>query len=184
MHFLISLNSFSETSCKVCDGDFRKDMVVPIPDVLGLTCEGIIVDAETTAETSDICAGLQYAEALCCPSAATTCSICKRTKLFSDVEVVDENGATWTCGQVAYDAAQYEPTSEDCASRHNYEEYCCPDVFIPSAPSSSDPPIGFPTPQPTYFVSRYVIILLRNSLFETSTTLSVPLPFLPSLNSR
>ena len=125
-------------------------MVVPIPDVLGLTCEGIIVDAETTAETSDICASLQYAEALCCPSAASTCSICKGTKLFADVEVVDENGATWTCGQLAYDAARYEPTSADCASHHDYEEFCCPDVYI-STPSTSSP---------TSSVSRYVFTFL------------------------
>ena len=144
----------SESSCTVCDGDFREDIVVPIPDVLGLTCEGIIVDAETTAETSDICASLQYAEALCCPSAASTCSICKGTKLLADVEVVYESGGTWTCRQVAYDAAQYEATSADCASHHDYEEYCCPDVFVPSKPSTSNPPIGFPTSQPTNFVSR------------------------------
>ena len=139
----------SESSCTVCDGDFREDIVVPMRDVSGLTCEDVVLD-----ETSVDCGSRQYAEALCCPSVASTCSICKGTKLLADVEVVYESGGTWTCRQVAYDAAQYEATWADCASHHDYEEYCCPDVFVPSKPSTSNPPIGFPTSQPTNFVSR------------------------------
>ena len=135
----------SESSCKVCDGDFRKDMVVPMRDLSGLTCEDVVLD-----ENSVDCGSRQYAEALCCPSAASTCSICKGTKLFADVEVVDSNGATWTCAHVAYDAAEYEATSADCASHHDYEEYCCPDVYI-STPS---------TTSPTYSGSRYVLTVV------------------------
>ena len=143
----------SEASCVVCDGDFRPDMLVPFESIDGVTCEDIVF------ETSVDCFNRQYAEALCCPSAASTCSICKGTQLSADVEVTDSDGATWTCREVAYYAANREATSADCSSYHSYEEYCCPDVFVPSVPSTSSPPVGFPTPPPTYLLLRYVFTL-------------------------
>ena len=145
--FSLSYACFSGSSCEVCDGDFRPDILVPFENLDGATCEDVVL------ETSIDCFSRQYAEALCCPSAASTCSICKGTKLLADVEVVDSNGATWTCVETAYNAASFEATSEDCTMWLAYEEYCCPDVFIPTT-SSTSPPIDFSTPQSTYSFSR------------------------------
>jgi hypothetical protein len=129
----------SGVSCKVCDGDVRENM--PIPDVIA-TCEDIVALAEIIDETSDDCPILQYAEALCCPSAASTCSICKGTKLFADVEVVDSTGVTLTCGEVALDAAEYEALSTDCESYQSLEEYCCPENAATIRKSSITNPLS------------------------------------------
>ena len=134
----------------MCDGDVRQDMVIPALDGVGVTCEDIVRSARLVDETSDGCPPLQYIEALCCPSAASTCSICMATKLLADVEVVGENGATLTCGQVSYDAAEYDATSAECASHHDYEEYCCPDAYISTASTAS----------PTSSASRYVFTFI------------------------
>ena len=139
----------------MCDGDVRPDMLVPFENLDGATCEDIVDVAKSLEDNSEECSSFQYVEALCCPSAASTCSICKGTKLLADVEVISSTGATFTCGQFAFYAANLEATSVDCTSYHKFEEFCCPDVFIPPPPSSS-PPIGSSTPPPTYSSSRLV----------------------------
>lgn len=112
----------SEASRAVCNGDFHQDMLVPLESLDGVTCEDILL------ETSMDCTSHQYAEALCCPSAAQTCSICKGAKLFADVIVADSTGVTQSCREVAFNDADLETTSTDCTLYHNYELYCCPDV--------------------------------------------------------
>ncbi len=113
-----------DAPCKVCDGDFRQDMLVPFENVDGATC------ADAVLGSSLYCSSRQFAEALCCPSAASTCSICKGTKLLADVEVTDYlTGVTWSCRDIAYYAAQKKPSTSDCRVYLSWEAYCCPDVF-------------------------------------------------------
>ena len=146
----------SGVPCKVCDGDVRQDIIVPIPDVTGMTCEDIVDSARTIDESSDICVGLQYVEALCCPSAAYTCSICKGTKLLADVEVVDWTGSTRNCVQIAFDAAEYEATSADCVDhQQSYEVYCCLDNETNPSSSSLVPP---PIPPFFRYVSHFAVL--------------------------
>ena len=114
-----------DAPCKVCDGDFRQDMLVPFESVDGATCADVVL-----LETSIDCPSRRYAEALCCPSAASTCSICKGTKLLADVEVTDYSGVTWSCRELAFYAANLEATSQNCTTyRYGFEMYCCPDIF-------------------------------------------------------
>ena len=123
----------------------------------GSTCEDIVDSARTIDESSDVCVGLQYVEALCCPSAASTCSICKGTKLLADVEVLSSLSAGLTkrnCVQIAFDAAEYEATSVDCVDhQQSYEVYCCQDDETHPSSSSIKPP-----QIPPFF--RYVFTLL------------------------
>jgi hypothetical protein len=112
-------------------------MLVPFENGDDMTCEDVVRWAEAIAEDSADCSSLKMAEALCCPSAASTCSICKGTKLLADVEIVDYVGATFSCRRVAYSVANFEATSAECTSHLGYEASCCPDVFIPPASSSA-----------------------------------------------
>lgn len=137
----------------MCDGDVWEDMVIPFLELVEVTCKDVILEAETVDEGSVDCRSLQYSEALCCPSAASTCSICKDAQLFPDIEVEDLSGEVWTCGQLAYYAADIEVASADCITYQTFEEYCCPDAFIPIAPSTGPPTASLTTP-PTYSVSR------------------------------
>jgi hypothetical protein len=104
-------------------------MLVPFENVDDMTCEDVVSWAEAIDEDSAVCSSLKMAEALCCPSAASTCSICKGTKLLADVEIVDYVGATFKCSQTAYYAANLDETSAECTSYLGYEASCCPDVF-------------------------------------------------------
>jgi len=147
-------------SCKVCDGDVRENM--PIPGLNGKTCEDIVAHAETIDETSDDCALLRVAEALCCPSAASTCSICKGTKLFADVEAVDSTGASLACGEVAlYVSAEDDASSADCETYQAFEKYCCPVNYAASRTSS----VTYPSSSFTFINTsshaylRYVVFI-------------------------
>lgn len=156
LHF--SRHHSSGVSCKVCVGDVREN--TPIPKVMGVTCKDIVTFA-TINETSDDCPALQYVEALCCPSAASMCSICKGTKLLVDGKVVDSTEATWTCGEVALAAANNGATSIDCEDFQDYQEYCCPENYAANWKSSitNPSPFSFIKLSPHSY-SRYVFICL------------------------
>lgn len=115
--------------CKFCDGGtVRGDTEIPHED--GTTCKGTLEYTAMVAATSDSCVAAKYAEALCCPSAASTCSICKGADLREDVIVPGLVGAS--CAEVAYILADYEMTSADCTTYQDLEAFCCPDPDIHS----------------------------------------------------
>ena len=122
----------------MCDGDVRPDMLVPFENLDGATCEDIVDVAKSLEDNSEECSSFQYVEALCCPSAASTCSICKGAALLVDVAIVDYVGATFKCSQTAYYAANLEATSAECTTYHGYEASCCPDVFTSSEISTAN----------------------------------------------
>ena len=147
-------------------------MLVPSEILDGVTCEDVVAAATLLEDNSEECAALQSVEALCCPSVASTCSICKGTKLLADVEVgiADSTGTALNCGQVAYAAYIIETSSAACATYHSLEEYCCPDVFTSSEKSMvarefSTMSINATSPSfpPPLFDSalRYVVALFR-----------------------
>ena len=112
-------------------------MLVPFENVDDMTCEDVVRWAEAIDEDSADCSSLKLTEALCCPSVASTCSICKGAELLADVEIEHNTGATFSCWRVAYSAANLEATSTSCTSYHGYEESCCPDAFVPNSYSGT-----------------------------------------------
>ena len=95
------------------------------------SCEDAVVEAATLDETSDMCGLYQFFEALCCPSAASTCSICKGTRLLDDIIVPGTDGGS--CAQLAIFVAKYDITSENCTDIQDWEAFCCPDAVTVSA---------------------------------------------------
>jgi hypothetical protein len=124
--------STSTTACKVCDGvEIREDMEIPLEELDGETCADDVATASTLDAFSEVCDAYKFSEALCCPSAASTCSICKGTKLYDDVVVPGTDGTT--CAELAYYAAQYEIASENCTAYEYMEAFCCPDPEVHSS---------------------------------------------------
>ena len=122
-------SSTTTTTCKVCDGvEICKDMEIPLEELDGVTCADDVATALLLDASSEECAAYKFSEALCCPSAASTCSICKGTKLFGDVVVPGTDGLT--CVEVAFFAANNEIASENCTLFENTEAFCCPDPDV------------------------------------------------------
>ena len=117
--------------CNFCDGgSIRGDTLIPDQD--GITCERALEIVATEESSSENCAAAQYAEALCCPSKASTCSICKGADLRDDVVVPGLEGMT--CVEVAYIMAEYEMTSANCTlTQDGLEAFCCPDPEVHSS---------------------------------------------------
>ncbi len=117
----------------MCDGvEIREDMEIPVEGVDGLTCAEVVATAPTFDASSGECVDGKFSEALCCPSAASTCSICKGTKLYGDVVIPGTDGMT-TCAEVAFGAARYEMTSANCTVFEDMEAFCCPDPEVHSS---------------------------------------------------
>ena len=92
-----SFSFFSGVPCQVCGGSPVREGGIVVPsdnnNSAGFSCEEVVLAAEKFDETSVDCANFRYVEALCCPSAASTCSICEGAELLADVEVEDYTGA-------------------------------------------------------------------------------------------
>jgi hypothetical protein len=132
LHFALhsTLSPITDVAlCNFCDGgSIRGDTLIPDQD--GITCERALEIVATEESSSENCAAAQYAEALCCPSKASTCSICKGADLREDVVVPGSDGMT--CVEVAYFVAEYEMTSANCTLYQDLEAFCCPDPDIHS----------------------------------------------------
>jgi len=117
-------------TCNFCNGgEVREDMEIPYED--GTTCEDIIGPAELVGADSDECELFKSAEALCCPSEASTCSICQGTALRGDVVVPGLEGMT--CAEAALAMAEFEMTSANCTTFQDLEAFCCPDPDVHSS---------------------------------------------------
>jgi hypothetical protein len=128
----VSSPTSSSTTCQVCDGvEIREDMEIPLEELDGVTCADDVATASNLDAFSELCDAYKFSEALCCPSAASTCSICKGTKLYDDVVVPGTDGMT--CVEVAYSAAIHEIASENCTAYENTEAFCCPDPEVHSS---------------------------------------------------
>jgi hypothetical protein len=119
-----------DATCNFCNsGEVREDMEIPYE--AGTTCEDIIGPAELVGADSDECELFKSAEALCCPSEASTCSICQGTALLGDVVVPGLEGMT--CAEVAFGVAVFEMTSANCTSFQDLEAFCCRDPDVHSS---------------------------------------------------
>ena len=117
--------------CNFCDGGtVRQDTEIPYFGGYfdGQTCGDILTSTESEGATSESCGDAIFAEALCCPSKASTCSICKGVDLRDDVIIPGSGGLT--CVQLAYLATLEEMTSANCTNFQDLEAYCCPDPDI------------------------------------------------------
>jgi hypothetical protein len=129
----ISDNSPSGATCNICDGvDIREDVEIPLDELDGVTCADVVIYSQTVDASSEVCDTYTFFEALCCPSAASTCSICKGAKLKADFIVPGTDGLS--CGYVAYEAAAYEIGSENCTVYEGAEAFCCPDAENVNSP--------------------------------------------------
>ncbi len=127
------LTSTSPTElCNFCDGGtVRQDTEIPYFDGYfgGQTCGDILTSTESEGATSEKCGDAIFTEALCCPSKASTCSICKGVDLRDDVIIPGSGGLT--CVELAYSATFVEMTSANCTMLQDLEAYCCPDPDSP-----------------------------------------------------
>ncbi len=126
------LSSADAATCQICDGaeDYREDLLAPSPEFFGfpgleMKCKDVVLMSTEIDEFSEDCPNFRYFEAFCCPSVASSCSICQGVQLvFSDLEIPDSDGVT--CGLAAFLAAQYNVTSQECTDMHMLESLCCP----------------------------------------------------------
>jgi hypothetical protein len=148
----------TSTACQVCDGaKYREDMAIPVPELAGATCESVILVAQNNVDATSGCLDLKYAEALCCPSVASTCSICQGAQLYDYLELPDY---ALTCGEFAFQVAEFDVASQDCTDFQRVEQICCPDAYDPpeTVPPTSPPSVS--SSPPTFYPTRCVFFLL------------------------
>ena len=97
-----------------------------------MTCADVVIYSQTVDASSEVCDTYTFFEALCCPSAASTCSICKGAKLKADFIVPGTDGLR--CGYVAYEAGLFDIGSENCTNYEVAEAFCCPDADTVNSP--------------------------------------------------